>query len=89
MKNITEYILLEMDANKLPAKVTVDDDHKGTLKVSFGKNGWGLSTELIRIGEIVHKVSKEYNIYLKECKIDELDDVYDFVFDYDDEHFDD
>ena len=88
MKSVLEYIL-EMDANKLPANIKVDDDQNGTLIISFGKNGWGLSTELIRIGEIVHKISKEYNIYLKECKIDELDDVYDFVFNYDNKHFDD
>ena len=88
MKSVLEYIL-EMNANKLPADIKVVDDKNGTLKITFGKNGWGLSTELIKIGELVHKISKENNIYLKECKIDELDDVYDFVFAYDSEHFDD
>ena len=91
-KLIREALINEMNANKLSSDIQVKDDRHeegGTIKITFGKNGWGLTDELIKIGNIVHKLSQRYNIYLDECKIDKLDDVYDFVFHYDNEHFED
>lgn len=89
MKDIKQYIL-ERDANILPSDIKIDDDKdKGVLKISFGKNGWGLSDELIKIGKVVHEYSKKNNIYIKKCIIDTLDDVYDIELEYSNNHFDD
>ena len=91
-KLIRKAIINEMNANKLSSDIQVKDDRHeegGTLTISFGKNGWGLTDELIKIGNIVHKLSQQYNIYLDECKIDKLDDVYDFIFHYDNKNFED
>lgn len=46
----------------------------------FGKNGKGLSEELIAIGERINELSKTQRIYLRETFVDELDDVYEFKF---------
>lgn len=89
MKDITQYIL-ERDANTLPSDISVDDDKdKGVLKISFGKNGWGLSDEFIKIGKIIQEYSKKNNIYIEKCTIDTLDDVYDITLGYSNEHFND
>ena len=89
MKDIKQYIL-ERDANTLPSDIKIDDDKdKGILKISFGKNGWGLSDELIKIGKVIHEYSKKNNIYIKKCIIDTLDDVYDIELEYSNKHFDD
>lgn len=89
MKDIKQYIL-ERDANTLPSDITVDDDKKkGILKISFGKNGWGLSDEFIKIGKVIQEYSKKNNIYIRKCFIDELDDVYDIELVYTNEHFND
>ena len=88
-KDIKQYIL-ERDANTLPSDITVDDDkEKGILTISFGKNGWGLSDELIKIGKVVQEYSRQNNIYIKKCIIDTLDDVYDIELEYSNKHFDD
>ena len=79
-----------MNANTLPSNIRVNDDKEnGVLTISFGKNGWGLTDEFTKINEVVHQISQQYNIYLDECKLDPTDDVYDFVFHYDNKHFDD
>lgn len=91
-KMIRKALINEMNANKLSSDVKVENKKSsqgGTLKVSFGKNGWGITDELIKIGKIVHKISQQFNIYLDECKIDKMDDVYDFVFHYDNKNFED
>ena len=89
MKDIKQYIL-ERDANTLPSDIKIDDNKdKGVLKISFGKNGWGLSDEFIKIGKVVHEYSKKNNIYIKKCIIDTLDDVYDIELEYSNKHFDD
>ena len=87
-KIIFESILKEMDANKLPSKIQVHDKD-GELIISFGKNGWGLTDEFLKIHEIVHKISQTNNIYLEKVFVDSSDDVYDFYFRYDNEHFND
>lgn len=89
MKDIKQYIL-ERDANTLPSDIKIDDNKdKGVLKLSFGKNGWGLSDELIKIGKIIQKYSRQNNIYIKKCIIDTLDDVYDMEFEYSNNYFND
>jgi hypothetical protein len=89
MKNIIQYIL-ERDANTLPSDIKVTDDKdKGILKISFGKNGWGLSDEFIKIGKIIQEYSRKNNIYIEKCFIDTLDDVYDITLSYSNEHFND
>lgn len=89
MKSITEYIL-ERDANTLPSDIKINDDKdKGILTISFGKNGWGLSDEFIKIGKIIQEYSKKNNIYIEKCFIDTLDDVYDITLSYSNEHFND
>jgi len=91
-KMIRKALINEMNANKLPSNIEIKDfktDNGGKITVRFGKNGWGLTNELIKIGELIHKLSQRYNVYLEECKIDKLDDVYDFVFHYDNKNFED
>ena len=91
-KMIRKALINEMNANKLSSDIKVENKKSlqgGTLKVSFGKNGWGITDELIKIGKIVHKISQQFNIYLDECKIDKLDDVYELIFHYDNKNFKD
>lgn len=84
---ISEAILREMNANLLKSKIQVEEGD-GVLHISFGKNGWGLTDEFLKIHELVSKLSETNNVYLEECKIDSLDDKYDFYFKYDNENFD-
>ena len=89
MKTLTEYIL-ERDANTLPSNINITDDKENkTLTISFGKNGWGLSDEFIKAGKIIQEYSTKNNVYIHKCFVDEVDDVYDFVFSYDNKHFND
>lgn len=83
---ISEAILKEMNANLLDSKVQVEEGD-GVLHVSFGKNGWGLTDEFLKIHELVSKLSETNNVYLEKCNIDSLDDTYDFYFTYDNENF--
>ena len=84
---VREAIVNEMDANLLDPKVNVEEGD-GYVHVSFGKNGWGLTDEFLKIHEVVSKISRNNNIYLEKCQIDPLDDKYDFYFKYDNENFD-
>lgn len=87
-KMIRKALINEMNANNLVSKIKVEQGD-GVLKISFGKNGWGLSDEFLKIHEIIQKLSQKYNVYLEKCFIDSADDVYDFIFHYDDKHFND
>lgn len=79
--------LNEENANDYPelSKVTKDkevfDDMKGDIQYSFGKNGHGLSDELIKLGEKIKKLSKNNNVYMRDAKLDACDDVYSISFD--------
>ncbi len=86
-KIISEAILKEMNANLLVSKMQVEEGD-GVLHVSFGKNGWGLTDEFLKIHELVSKLSEKNNVYLEKCNIDSLDDTYDFYFKYSNEYFD-
>lgn len=87
-KYIKKALINEMNANKLNSDVKIENGN-GYLKISFGKNGWGLTDEFIKIGGIIFELSKKFNVYLEKCDIDSADDVYDFIFCYDNEHFND
>lgn len=50
------------------------------INVHFGKNGLGLTTELTIIGENIHELSKKGLVYIRECFVDECDDVYNLTF---------
>lgn len=65
-----------MNANDLVSRML--ETHQ--VIFSFGKNGWGLSDEFISVGNRIKELSKNYNIYLTEARIDASDDVYDLVF---------
>ena len=54
---------------------------KGRLAYSFGKNGRGLSDEFDIINQITKLFSKDNHITIHKSFIDQVDDVYDLVFD--------
>lgn len=53
---------------------------EGTLTYSFGKNGQGLTNELLQIGSLVEQLSRNNHVYIEEAFIDACDDVYDLKF---------
>ena len=52
----------------------------GKMNFSFGKNGSGLTNELLQIGELIEYLSKDNHIYIEDAFIDSCDDVYDLKF---------
>ena len=54
---------------------------KGRLAYSFGKNGQGLSDEFDIINQITKLFSKDNHITIHKSFIDQVDDIYDLVFD--------
>lgn len=71
-------MLNEMNANTLDSKITKKENNN-EITYEFGKNGWGLSDELIKIGKDIKKLSKNNNVYIDNANIDSLDDVYDLT----------
>lgn len=59
---------------------TEQKGNEAVLSIDFGKNGRGLSDELIMIGQKINELSKTNSIYLRDAFIDETDDVYQFKF---------
>lgn len=59
-----------------PSRIVME----GKINFSFGKNGQGLSDELIKIGELINLLSKDNYIYIVDSFIDACDDVYDLKF---------
>lgn len=53
----------------------------GRLAYSFGKNGLGLSDEFDIINQITKLFSKDNHITIHKSFIDQMDDVYDLIFD--------
>lgn len=53
----------------------------GRLAFSFGKNGQGLSDEFDIINQITKLLASDNFITIHKTFIDQLDDVYDIVFD--------
>lgn len=74
----------EMTRNKVPSRV-LDfafkniNDSTTQIEIHFGKNGLGLTNELTIIGEKIHELSKKGLVYIKDCFIDSIDDVYDLT----------
>ena len=54
---------------------------KGRLAYSFGKNGGGLSNEFDLINQLINLFGKDNFITISKSFIDQMDDVYDLVFD--------
>lgn len=50
------------------------------IRVQFGKNGHGLTTEFAEISKIVEEQSKLGEVFLTDSFIDSLDDVYELKF---------
>ena len=71
--------LNEENANDLESKVKKKKGMNDKITYSFGKNGWGLSDELLKIGKDIKKLSKNNNVYIEKAIIDALDDVYDIT----------
>lgn len=58
-----------------------EDDKALKISIYFGKNGRGLSSEFLLIGDFIDRLSNDYSIFLdKSTYIDSLDDVYKFDF---------
>jgi hypothetical protein len=56
-------------------------EHGEDLYIDFGKNGQGITNEIIAIGKRIEELSKDYSIYLHhESFIDTADDVYTLKF---------
>lgn len=57
------------------------DENGEQLYIDFGKNGQGITEELVAIGKRIEELSKQYNVYLHhESFIDTADDVYTLKF---------
>jgi hypothetical protein len=54
---------------------------RGRLVYSFGKNGLGLSDEFDIINQITKLFSKDNHVSIHKAFIDQVDDVYDLIFD--------
>lgn len=54
---------------------------RGRLVYSFGKNGLGLSDEFDIINQITKLFSKDNHVSIHKALIDQVDDVYDLIFD--------
>jgi hypothetical protein len=53
----------------------------GEIDFDFGKNGKGITDELVTIGKKIEKLSKENHVYLSSSSwIDTADDVYTLKF---------
>lgn len=50
------------------------------IEYVFGKNGQGITTELILLGEIISKLSENNRIYLLKSNCDAADDIYYMTF---------
>lgn len=68
--------------NVLDFEYTTKDEYTTEISINFGKNGLGLTTELIIIGEKINELSKDGLIYIKDAFIDICDDVYNLTFTY-------
>ena len=58
------------------------DKENNRITIYFGKNGNGITDELITIGEFLKRLSEKSYIYLEDAFFDSLDDVYKFDVNY-------
>ena len=49
-------------------------------KFTFGKNGTGITDELVTVGEYIKKLSENNNVYMSQVKGDPIEDNYVMVF---------
>ncbi len=59
-------------------KIIEKSDKKTVIEYLFGKNGSGLTTELIEIGKDIDRYSKTNTVILSDPYFDVLDDLYSF-----------
>lgn len=71
-------LYIRMFENNIPGASPLNE---GKFRIFFGKNGMGLTDEILKIGRLISALSKKYHIYLTDSHIDGLDDVYDLTFD--------
>ena len=49
-------------------------------KFTFGKNGIGITDELVTVGEYIKKLSENNNVYMSQVKCDPIEDNYVMTF---------
>lgn len=54
---------------------------EGRLVYSFGKNGGGLSNEFDILNQLINLFGKDNFVTMHKSNIDQIDDVYDLIFD--------
>ena len=70
-------LYIRMFENNIPAESPLNE---GKFRIFFGKNGMGLTDEILKIGRLISALSRKYHVYLTDSHIDALDDVYDLTF---------
>ena len=77
-----EIVLKSGHLGDLPelSKLKVSKKTNKEITFSFGKNGWGLSDEMSKLGKKIEQLSQDNNVYIKDASFDPLDDVYDITF---------
>ena len=60
----------------ISSRVIPLEENSKYMSYKFGKNGQGLTDELIILGNIVKELSKKHRVYLTDPFFDALDDIY-------------
>lgn len=60
----------------LDSKITVKKSSHDSIQYCFGKNGQGITDELIKLGGIIKDLSTRFRVYLSDPFFDTVDDVY-------------
>lgn len=69
----------EITYTETPRLITLEpkpDTDSNTIRYKFGKNGQGITDELLMLGETVKELSKKHRVYLSDPFFDACDDVY-------------
>lgn len=70
------------ELERMNASVTNQkEDGSFSIEYIFGKNGQGITKELILLGKEIYKISQTHHVYLNDPHFDNCDDVYDFTID--------
>lgn len=60
----------------IDSKITTLETSPNSIRYCFGKNGQGITDELIKLGGIIKNLSTRYRVYLNDAQFDTIDDVY-------------